>query len=297
MIDDETRWWMLQVEFQERYPGQLNMLSQPIPRDVLLRSSLELIPKSIRVSRGDRIWGLADLVIINDDVLAGKLTVRPPPGRIAEEPQPGVLEGAHEPRFFTSIVIHVPLQIIVVHRAAEISRFNRSAKAFAMVFHDLLTQAIKSLDMNDHYVLEVEPIAKTGSFVEWYHGLDCLNRLTVHYVGPNLPSRPGTLVHEIRETAKSFRDKLRSETVDLVANEPHLDENDIEELDQAVAERKLNMRASGTRSGIGTNWSSKDLPEAETARFPLTEEELAHPRVVAEKIAGYLEDYFRERLR
>lgn len=294
-MDDQSRWWMLQVEFQEKYPQQLSLLSKAMPRDELFRKSLLMIPTSIRVTRKDRMWGLADLAKLKEKVLAGKLTVRPPLGRIAEEPEPGVLEGAHEPRFFTPIVAHVPFQIIAVHRAAEVMRFAKSAKTFASIFYDLLSEAMQRLGMDQHYVLEIEPIAKTGSFVEWYHSLDQLNRIIIHYVGPNLPSRPGTLVNAIRETANAFKNELRSETVDLIANEPNLEETDIEELDRAAAERKLRMRANGTRSGIGTNWSSKDRPEPETARIPLTDEELTDPSAAAGKITSYLEDYFGER--
>lgn len=297
MLDNETRWWMLQVQYQERHPGQLHLLSQPLPRGELLQKSLELIPTSIRAKHGDRIWGIADLQHVRSDVLAAELTIRPPLGRIAEEPRPGVLEDAREPRFFTPIIIHVPLQIIAVHRASDVSRFARSAKAFAAVFYDLLDEALRKLDMAQYYVLDVEPIAKTGSFVEWYNSLDHLNKIVVHYIGPNLPTQPGSLVQSIRETANSFRNSLRSETVDLVANEPQLEVADVEELDRAVADRRLRMRARGTRSGIGTNWSSKERPEAETASIRLTEEELATPSAASEKIVGYLEKYFGERYR
>lgn len=296
-MDNETRWWMLQVQYQERHPGQLNLLSQPLSRSELLQQSLELIPTSIRSIRGDRTWGLADLVHSGSDVIAAELTVRPPMGRIAEEPRPGVLEDAREPRFFTPVVVHIPLQIIVVHRGSDVSRFARSAKAFAAVFYDLLDDALRKLKMDQHYVLEVEPIAKTGSFVEWYNSLDHLDRIIVHYVGPNLPARPDSLVQSIRDTAYSFRKSLHSESVDLIANEPKLEEADVEELDQAVADRRLRMRARGTRSNIGTNWSSRERPEAETAIIPLVEEELAKPSNLSEKIKGYLEKYFGDRYR
>jgi hypothetical protein len=151
--------------------------------------------------------------------------------------------------------------------------------------------------MDQHYLLEVEPIAKTGSFVEWYNSLDHLNRIVIHYVGPNLATRPDSLVHSIRETANSFRISLNSDTVDLIANDPNLEEADVVELDRAVAERKLRMRASGTRSGVGTNWSSRERPEAETASIPLAEEELATPRTASKKISVYLVEYFGSRRR
>lgn len=294
-MDNETRWWMLQVQYQERHPGQLNLLSQPLSRGELLKRSLDLIPTSIRSEWHDRTWGLADLAHFSQDIISAELTVRPPLGRIAEEPKPGVLENAKEPRFFTPIVVHIPLQIIALHRAAEFSRFAKSAKSYATIFYDLLNKALAQLDMDQHYVLEVEPIAKTGSFVEWYNSLDRLNKIIVHYVGPNLPARPGSLVQNIRDTANSFKKSLRSETVDLIANEPQLEEADVEELDQAVADRRLRLRARGTRQGIGTNWSSKERPEAETAIVPLSEEELVTSDIVSEKIAGYVGKYFGER--
>lgn len=57
------------------------------------------------------------------------------------------------------------------------------------------------------------------------------------------------------------------------------------------------MRAKGTRSGIGTNWSSRERPEAETVMLPLTEEELAVPNTASKKITVYIEEYFGERYR
>ncbi|MGD0283460.1 MAG: hypothetical protein ABSB95_13985 [Dissulfurispiraceae bacterium] len=297
MLNNETRWWMLQVQYQERHPRQLALLSQPLPRDELLRKSFELIPSSIRAKSGTRIWGLADLFHFTKDVLAAELTVRPPLGRIAEEPRPGVLEEPREPRFFAPVVIYVPFQIIVVNRSSDVSRFARTAKAYAAVFYGLLNEALHKLEMDQHYTLDVEPIAKTGSFIEWYHSLDHLNKIIVYYAGPNLPTRPGSLVQQIRETADAFRNSLRSENVDLIANDPKLEAADIKELDQAVADRRLRMRARGTRSGVGTTWSSRERPESETAIVPLSEEELGTPRLASEKIADYVDKYFDKRNR
>ncbi len=292
MIDNETRWWMLQVQFQERHPQQGHLFSQPLPRDELLRKCVSLIPAKVRSQRGRNIWGLAELVTISSDILVCDLTIRPPFARIAEEPVPGVLEETHEPRFFTPIVVHVPLQIIAVHRASDLSRFARSAKAYASIFCDLISEAISLLEMTQHYALEIEPIAKTGSFIDWCKSLDELKRIAIHYVGPNLPTRPGGLVESIKNTAHSFRNVLHSETVDLIANEPHLEERDIEELDRAVAERKLRMRATGNRTGIGTNWSSSERPEPETVRVSLSDDDLASPHTLSEKIGHYLSNYF-----
>jgi hypothetical protein len=74
MLSNESRWWMLQVQYHERHPGQLHLLSAPLPRAELLQKSLELIPTSIRALRGDRSWGLADLVKTQKDVFAAETT-------------------------------------------------------------------------------------------------------------------------------------------------------------------------------------------------------------------------------
>lgn len=291
-MKDDTRWWMLQVQFQERYPGQLNLLTEPLPRDELFRECLRLIPANIRVPKKDQTWGLANLVEDGTDIFSANLIVKPPYAHIAEEPEPGVLEETQEPRYFTQIVAHIPLQILTVHRASEVTRFARSAKSTAAIFYDLFKEAISRLKMDEFYELEIEPIAKTGSFVQWFNTLDQLNRIFIHYVGPNLPSRPGSLVESIKETAKSFKNSLKSETVDLIANEPHLDDEDVDEIDKAVAERRLRLRAHGKRAGIGTSWSSSTRPEAETVRISLEEEELSSSRIISKKIKDYLENYF-----
>lgn len=291
-MKDDTRWWMLQVQFQERHPGQLNLLSEPLPRDELFRECLRLIPANIRVPKKNQTWGLANLTEVGTEVFSATLMVKPPYAHIAEEPEPGVLEETQEPRYFTPIVAHIPLQIITVHRASEVARFARSAKSTAAIFYDLLEEAMSRLKMIEFYKLEVEPIAKTGSFVQWFNTLDQLNRISIHYVGPNLPSRPGNLVESIKETAKSLKKSLKSETVDLIANEPHLDDEDVEEIDKAVAERRLRLRAHGNRAGIGTSWSSSTRPEAEIVRMTLAEEELSNPLIISGKIKKYLENYF-----
>lgn len=294
MNDDDSRWWLLQVQFQERHPAQLNLLSQPLSRDELLRKCFNLIPKSIRANRGLKIWGLADLNNINENIIIADLTVRPPNAQIAQEPEPGVLEETHEPRYFAPIIVHIPSQIIAVNRAPDISRFARSAMAFAIVFYDLLNEAMQKIAMTDHYILEVEAIAKTGSFVQWYNGLEKLNRISIHYVGPNLPSPPTTLENSIRNTAREFKNILRSENVDLVANEPHLEEDQVRELDHAVAERRLKMRANGVRNGMKTSWSSSVRPEPETIKIPMTEEELYNQKIITKKMVEFLEKRFVE---
>ncbi len=291
MIDGDSRWWLLQVQFQERHPGQVNLLTQPLPRDELLRKCFDIIPKSIRVSKGPKLWGLAELHHINNNIISADLTVRPPNAQIAEEPEPGVLEETQEPRYFAPIIVHVSSQIIAVNRAPDISRFARSAQAFASVFFDLLDEAMQKLEMSQHYILEVEPIAKTGSFVQWYTTLARLNRIVIHYVGSNLPSTPESLVQSIKDTARSFQNILHSEKVDLVANDPHLSDKDVAELDRAVAERRLKMRAIGMRSGgIKTTWSSSERPEPDTIIIEMADEEYSDQNIVTDKMINFLQN-------
>ena len=291
MIDDDSRWWLLQIQFQEKHPGQSELLTQPLPRDVLLRKCFDMIPKSIRVSKGPKLWGLAELRHINDNIISADLTVRPPNAQIAEEPEPGVLEETREPRYFAPIIVHVPSQIIAVNRAPDISRFARSAQAFASVFYDLLDEAMQKLDMSQYYILEVEPIAKTGSFVQWFTTLERLNRIIIHYVGPNLPRTPEILVESIKDNARSFQNIMHSEKVDLVANDPHLSNEDVVALDRAVAERRLKMRATGMRGGgIKTTWSSSERPEPDTVIISLTEEEYADQNITTNKMINFLQN-------
>lgn len=291
MIDSDSRWWLLQVQFQERHPGQLELLTQPLPRDALLRKCFDIIPKSIRVGKGLKLWGLAELHHIDNNIISADLTVRPPNAQIAEEPEPGVLEETREPRYFAPIIVHVSSQIIAVNRAPDISRFARSAQAFASVFYDLLDEAMQKLDMSQYYILDVEPIAKTGSFVQWYTTLERLSRIVIHYVGPNLPSTPESLVQSIKDTARSFQNILHSEKVDLVANDPHLRDEDVAELDRAVAERRLKMRASGMRGGgIKTTWSSSERPEPDTVIIALADEEYSDQNIVTDKMINFLQN-------
>jgi hypothetical protein len=77
--DDPTKWWMLQIELPEVNPEQgnlFNLLTTPIPRTELLKKSFEYIPSLPRVTRGESSWGLADVQIINSEVMVANLTVR-----------------------------------------------------------------------------------------------------------------------------------------------------------------------------------------------------------------------------
>lgn len=291
-MNDETLWWILQISLPERY--QQNIFSKLIPREELLCLSFDLIPKQIRTERGRNLWGLADLRNINDEIIVCKLTIRPPQARVAEEPELGTLEETVEPRFYTTAVVHIPLQIITVQKSADMARYAKSANTYSEIFEDLLAQAINNLNQQEYYQVEVQPIAKVGSFIEWVHTLDKLNKIIIHYSGPNLPAGSSGLIEDIKNTARTFKDKLRSRKVDLVANEPKLADEEIKELDEATADRRLNMRATGTRSGIGTSWNSSDKPIPESARISLSEDQLVDSDKIAAVINSYLGAYFEK---
>lgn len=295
MLDGHTRWWILQVELPERHPQQMDIFSPRMRREELLRQAFEHIPGDIRATRSNLVWGLANLVPVNSDVLAARLTVRPPFSGIGEESVPGHLEEPREPRFYTQIVVDLPSQYIAVHRAAEVTRFARTAKSFGEIFRDLLSQAVHDLEMEPYYRVEVEAIGRTGSFLEWYRGLDQLDKLAVHYIGPNLPSRPDGLVESIKKTANELRNRLRSDSVDLIANDPTLTDEDVMEVDRAVADRKLRLRAKGKRAGVGTSWSSSTEIRPETPRIPVSDDELRDLKDAAAKVVSYLEEYLPER--
>lgn len=290
MNDDATLWSILQVSFPEQ--SQQHIFSNPMPRRELIRKAFEFIPANVRTTKGQNKWGLADLESVSDDLLTGKLTVISPYAKVAEEPQPGILTKTPEPRFFTLMVLHIPLQIIAVQRTSDISRFARSPKSFAAIFQDLLSQAVVSLNQNVHYDVVVEPIGKSGSFTQWCNTLDTLNKIVIHYVGPNLPAGHSQLIEDIRNTAKSFKRTLKSKNVDLVANQPQLEAEEIQELDEAAAQRRLSIRARGTRSGVGIGWDSTDKIVPETAKVPLTEGDLSDSQEAGAKIGTFLEDYF-----
>ena len=106
MENENTLWWILQLQLPGRNENQLDLFSKPIPRPDLIRKVFSLIPQNIRIHRGNSMWGLADLKIINEDLFTFKLIVRPPFSRIAEEPEPGYLEETKDPRFFTPSILH-----------------------------------------------------------------------------------------------------------------------------------------------------------------------------------------------
>ncbi len=293
MAEQEIGWWMLQVQFQEKYPDQLNWLSSPISRDELLRQCIKLIPPSnIKVNIKSKVWGLADLDTDSNDEYYAELTVKPPVMRIAEEKSPGILDDKIDPRIFTPVIINIELQLIFIQKTPDILRFARTAYSFADVFGLLIMEAMRHLDMSQHYELFVEPIAQKGSFSEWYSNLEKLNKLTVHYVGPNLPSRPDSLIETLKNNAKSFRDTLKSSSVDLTANEPKLSYADVLELDTATSERKLKLKARGIKLSYPTKWSSKDKLEAETLYLNIEERELSNPKKLVTLIRNYIKNRF-----
>ncbi len=294
MDDEKTLWWMLQLQLPQKNGGQLQLFTDPIPRPELIRKAFTIIPRTIRTRKGDCIWGLADLNAPSENLFVFKLTVRPPNAKIAEEPEPGYLEETKDPRFFTIGVIHIPLQIIVVNRSSYVSRYAKSAKTFATIFTSLLQGAIKELDMEEHYGVEVDPIAQVGSFIEWVNSIDVLKKIIIKHTGPNLPAGASDLVTTIRDTANRYRNALHSKDVEMIANAPIIQDREVEELDEAAAERRLKMRAQGVRAGVGTSWSSKTKPVPETAIMPLNEDQLGDSSLVSQRISIYIEHRFNK---
>ena len=284
-----TRWWMLQIEFPEIHPGQGHLLSQPLPRQELLRRSFEFIPSLPRIFQGDSSWGLADVQQVDDNIMVANLTVRPPAASIAEEPMPGLLEEANEPRFFTPVVLHLSLQILAVQRTPEVGRYARSAKKFALIIGEFLEKALEHFKMSQFYLPTVEAIAEKGSFSEWYSRLEHLDSITVHYIGKNLPARPDGLIHSLRKHAEEFKNDMRSESVDLVAKNPSLTDQDIDEIDKAIADRRLKIRARGTCNGVGMPWSSKDKPVPKAALVEFNDQEASSLSNIGSKIGQILQ--------
>lgn len=292
---ENTFWWLLQVQFPDRHGKQQNLFSNPIPRNELLRQAVSLIPSKIRYTRGGATWGFADLTKIDDNLYTFHLIVKPPDAQIAAEPEPGHLEDSIDPRYYTLCVVNIDRQIIMLHKSSDISRYARSAKTFSYIIQDLLLKAVLDLNMSEHYLVEVDPIAKTGSFVEWFSGLDKLKRITIKHTGSNLPSGADDLITDIKESAKKYKNALRSRDVELVANEPDINEEEVEELDKAVADRRLKLTARGVRSGVGTTWKSSKKPIPETAIMPIKEEQLKDKQMVASRINDYLKNYYEDR--
>ncbi|GBC61998.1 hypothetical protein DENIS_2961 [Desulfonema ishimotonii] len=151
MAEDNTFWWILQVQFPDKNGNQLDLFESAISRFELLKKSIELIPSQIRIKRGKATWGFADLTQIADDLYTFCLTVIPPDVRIAEEPEPGHLENSIDPRYYTLCVINISKQIIMVHKSSDVSRYARSAKTFADIFRELIEDAVQNLNMSKFY--------------------------------------------------------------------------------------------------------------------------------------------------
>lgn len=294
MSFEDTFWWLLQIQFPDRHGNQQDLFSKPISRSKLLRQSVILIPSEIRAARSLATWGFADLTKISEDLFTFYLTVKPPNARIAEEPEPGHLEDSVDPRYYTLCVINISKQIIMVHKSSDVSRYARSARTFADIFQDLIGRAVKYLEMSDHYLVEVDPLAKTGSFVEWVASLDLLKKITIKYTGANLPSGASDLVTSIRESAKKYKNALKSREVELVASEPDINEEEIVELDKAVAERRLKLKAKGIKSGVGTIWKSSEKPIPETAIMPINENQMRDKKKVAIMVNIYLDKTYED---
>ena len=292
MYDENSLWWMLQLQLPARNEDQRQLFTSPISRPDLISKSFSLIPRSIRIHKGNCLWGFADLNKYTGDLYTFKLTVRPPNTSIAEEPEPGHLKETKDPRFYTLSLIHIPKQIIFVHRSPYVSRYARSANTFASIYMELLKKAVDSLNMRGHYDVEVEPIAQIGSFVEWVKSIDVLKKILIRHTGPNLPTGASNLIATIRESANRYKKALHSKDVEMIANNPKLEKEEVEELDEAAADRRLKLKARGIKSGIGTSWSSKTKPVPETAIMPINEDQLEDTKLVAQRISAYIDDRF-----
>ena len=293
--NNNTYWWLLQVQLPDRHGNQQDLFSAPIPRQDLLRQSLTLIPEKIRISRGSSTWGLANLIKIKEELFSFYLTIHPPNARIGEEPKPGHLKDAKDPRYYTLCVFNVQKQILMVHKSSDVSRFARSARTFAYIFQAFIEKAVSNLNMAQHYLVEVDPIAQVGSFVEWVNSLDILKKIIIKHTGSNLPAGNSTLINDIKESARQLKGALKSKDVELVANEPELHDEEVVELDKAVADRRLKLRARGVKSGVGTTWSSSEKPIPETAIMPIEEEKLQDGKFVARIIDIYINERLEKR--
>lgn len=295
MEKDNTFWWVLQLQLLLKSERQLNLFPEEfIPRSNLIEQALEHIPKHVRIMRHDSKWGLANLERVHVGLYTFKLFVRPPFTLIAEEPKPGVLDENIDPRYFTTSVLHLSKQMIVVQKSSDVSRYARSAKTFAEIYKKLFQDAIALFKMDKYYEVEVEPIAKFGSFVEWINSIDKLKKIVVKYSGQNLPAGPGNLVSEIKNTASQYMKVLNSKDVELAANEPKLDNEQIVALDAAVAGRKLKLRAHGIKESVSSSWSSSDKPVPESLMVDLTPEQLSDTTQTAQKISKYIQKRFHK---
>ena len=71
MENENTIWWILQLQLLMRNENQLSLFSELIPRHDLIRKSLSFIPPNIRIHRGQSLWGIADLKEITKDLFGG----------------------------------------------------------------------------------------------------------------------------------------------------------------------------------------------------------------------------------
>lgn len=180
----------------------------------------------------------------------------------------------------------------MVHKSSDVSRYARSAKTFANIFQVLIENAVQHLNMSGFYSVEVEPLAEKGSFVEWVASLDELKKITIKYTGANLPQHASNLTTDIKELAKQYKSALKSKDVELVANNPNLNDDEIIELDDAVSQRRLKLSARGIKSGVGKTWQSSEKPIPETAIMPLTKDQLRDKSLVSTKINQYINETY-----
>ncbi len=283
-----SHWWILQLQLLEREKQQMDLFIDPLKRNDLITRSIKRIPKEIKLSRNNSVWGFADVQRIEKDLYAFLLTVRPPSAKIGQEIEPGHLEETKDYRYWTWAIVNVSEQIIFVHRSSDVSRYARSATTFAEIFQNLFFKAIESFEMHYYYNIEVDPIAVTGSFIEWFKSLEVLKTITFTYRGPNLPSGPGSLVKNLKNTGKILKDALHSKEVEIVSKKPEVSDEEVEELDLAVSKRKLKLRARGVRKGVTSTWSSDTKPRPETATIPIGEKDLKNPREASRILNKYI---------
>jgi hypothetical protein len=291
---ENTKWWLLQVQFPDRYGKQLHLFPNSMSRKELLEESIKVVPENIKIIRGASTWGFANLIKINSELYTFYLTVKHPKARIAEEPKPGHIQDAKDSKFYTLCVINIKRQIIMVHRGSDVSRYARSAQTYAAILQELIEKAVSFLQMKYYYIVEVDPIAQIGSFVQWVEDQDVLKKIIIKYAGPNLPSGASNLIKDIKESARLCQSALKSKYVELVANDPDIDDEEVLELDKAVANRRLKIKAKGIKSGVNTTWSSSDKPIPETATMPFGEKTLEQESFVAEKVNTYINEKFKE---
>lgn len=256
----ESKWWILQLQLPAT--NKKHMMSTPEPRKDIIQKAFSIIPEKIRIKRGSTTWGIANVSNQNNekDIIIFYLTANPANSKIAEEQHPGYLQDSNNPRFFTMCALKVSSQLIIVNKDSDTSRYSRSANTYAYIFRELIEQAIIMLEMKYFFNVEVEAIAENGSFIEWINSQDLITKIIIKHTGSNLPAGASDLINEIKEAAKQWQKVSHAKNIELVANEPDLDENEIAELDQAIADRRLKLRARGLKSNISTTWCSSERP-------------------------------------